>query len=240
MTLKGELLRNGYAVIDGAGVWSVDDAERAVAHVGKAIKVYPDSVAKTPWASIPVDPARNRGRFGGTGWNGLHVDFVNMDLPPDYVMFKCYRPDVGGGGQTIIADMRGIENDLSPQTRTELSRTIYADGKGTGLVNVGVELRTFPVLDPGASVWKYRWTNRLLSWRRNTLDTLVALTEMHEALLHRVRIVHLKEDEMLLVDQRVCAHGRAPLVGDQRMLALDERRSIQSIYFRSTVAPEAP
>ena len=184
--------------------------------IGTPIRVFR---AHPMWKPITIDLDRPPGRSGGIGFNSLHQDFVNCQSPPDYACFYCVRPDPNGGGQNIVADLTGIEDEVSDPA--PLYARVYADGQSCNLDWVGPDISPFPIVSETG--WRYRWTGRLL-------DSYPELYEAAEVLAHRQRVIDLDAGDALIVDQRRVVHGRLPLAGDQRLLT--ERRELLSCYVR--------
>jgi hypothetical protein len=173
------------------------------------------------WRHLGVDTSRPQDRSGGTGDQPPHMDFVNAALPPDYVFLYCARPDPLGGGASLVAPTRVVD-DLPDHQRDQLRRAIFADGKVVDLLNIGTDLNPFAVLEEGAR-FPLRYTGKLL---RSTDDAaaLAALRTLADRVAEATVRVPVGPGEMLVLDQRRVLHGRAALGGDQRDVEPERRR----------------
>jgi hypothetical protein len=216
---------------DGYAVFRSQDEDLAavsnlVAHFGRPIHVF----TRFPfWKPIGVDVSRPRGKSEGIGFNGPHLDCVNMAEPPDLVCFVCLRPDPLGGGANFIVDTTGIDSQIPDDVRDALGEAAFSEGAAFDLENVGESMECFPVLSDER--WPCRFSNRLLE---TTTDNKRhnALRILDEQLLHRIQLVPLGRCDVLLVNQRKALHGRLPLHGDQSLVPGDKRRLIVQSFYR--------
>jgi hypothetical protein len=179
--------------------------------------------------SFDIDPRRAT----GVGFNPLHMDVVNAEMPPDYVAFFCRRADPAGGGHSVIANMRRAFARISSEARRALREAQFVEGAFYGLSGVGAELRPFPFLDAGASVPRLRFTAKMLPELEEGAES-DALREFNDAMLEDMDIFLLDEADLMLVNQWECAHGRLPLGEGQRAIAEDERRLVYQCFFMQT------
>ncbi len=136
------------------------------------------------------------------------MDFVNAELPPEFVSLYCYRPDPGGGGASVISPVNLIKR-LPRDDLELLAQRAYRDGVVRDLSEVGNDINPFAVWDAGKA-FPVRWTGKLLSTtddpaRRAALERMSGLLESAEV------AARLEPGEMLVLDQRRVVHGRRAL-----------------------------
>ncbi|SHF62080.1 TauD/TfdA family dioxygenase [Streptoalloteichus hindustanus] len=99
------------------------------------------------WHRIPVDPDRPANRYGGVGYNDIHLDMVNCTLPPRVIAFLCLEPDPGGGGESLFVDVEDVLAELSAgASGRDLSGLSYAEGRFSGYSAVGEAMARIPLL----------------------------------------------------------------------------------------------
>lgn len=174
------------------------------------------------WKPITVDLARGPRVSGGSGLNSLHIDFINAEFPPDFVVFYCVRPDPHGGGASLTAEISGIE--ISGTARESLRQPVFSHGRVWELDHVGKDVNPFPVVGE-----RWRYGDRLI---RTHPAYGTALNEVHDAVWDRVKVHPLQAGDALIVDQRTTLHGRLPM-HDQHLVPEGDRRLILSSYWRA-------
>ncbi|MBV1889730.1 MAG: TauD/TfdA family dioxygenase [Gammaproteobacteria bacterium] len=197
--------------------------------IGYPIHVYK---RKSLWKNIGVSLGPDLDRVGGTGDIPLHLDLVNASLPPDYIVFVCERPDANGGGINVVSPFRPSLNLLDKEFIDALSTTYIEEGSFYDLDHVGHHLERFPVIELG---------NKCIKWVRFTakksaipLGANAELIEnFHTSLRQQEVEVLLKAGDVLIVNQRLAAHGRKRLYGTQNEISEEKRRSLFQLFVRS-------
>jgi hypothetical protein len=192
------------------------------------------------WIGEESTAAKDLAAFGGIGEQGLHIDAPNVTDPPEFTSLLVLRPDPAGGGASLLGDLRAAAARLDHQDRAALAEERWFEGRAENLAGVGAVRLPFPVLDPdpdagaGEPGW-IRWAAKSVTDARNThpgpLEHFAALLDAETV------AVNLGRGQLLIVDQRRVAHGRAAL-GEQHGLADGTRRLIvQAKATRDAGAP---
>jgi hypothetical protein len=194
--------------------------------LGEPIQVF----ARYPrWRPIGVDLNRSPNRSEGIGESPLHMDFVNSEYPPDFVLLYCEQSDPAGGGETVLAPVSAVR-ELADDLKEKLRGNYYSDGQLVGLKNVGVDINPFAVLADGEQ-WDFRYTGQLLN-AAMAEDVRVAVRALDAALRSRALSVHLAGGEAVVIDQHRIVHGRLALGFDQREIPPEERRLVWQRFGR--------
>jgi hypothetical protein len=226
---------DGYATVEmsvslGSGTDPLVIATAICALIGQPLR----TITRTPlWKVATVSSAKDPNSFGGVGLLPLHIDHVNTTMPPDWTALLCLRPDPLGGGETILANLQRAANRLSPGEVRELEVPAFVEGKFFGLQGIGRELNPFPVLsrsDDG--LWFVRYTGKLLYDLPDGLrrDVLVRFTRLLE---QTQETVALRAGQLLMMNQRVVAHGRLPLGSGQGNVPPNARRLCRQGHIRA-------
>ncbi|MGO1048693.1 TauD/TfdA family dioxygenase [Crossiella sp. CA198] len=198
--------------------------ERALGELAEPIVVF---AGIGRWREIGVRTDRAPERSEGVGASPLHLDFVNAANPPDLVGLCCHRPDPHGGGATMLAPVAAAEN-LSARDRRLLRRREFRDGRVENLVNIGVDVNPFAVLDHDPH-WPFRYTHHL---RHPESEVQAALDHLAtELAVHRI-LLPLRAGQAVLIDQHRWVHGKTPLGPGQRELPPERRRLLAQIFGR--------
>lgn len=186
------------------------------------------------WIGEESSTAKDLAAFGGIGEQGLHIDAPNVTGPPEYTSLLVLRPDPAGGGASLLGDLQAAAARLDEDDRAALSEEVWFEGRADGLVGVGAPRLPFPILEPAEPGW-IRWAAKSLTDARNTrLGPLGRFAALLEA---ETLAVTMGRGQLLIVDQRRVAHGRAAL-GEQQGLADGTRRLIlQAKATRDVGAP---
>ncbi|HET9897361.1 MAG TPA: TauD/TfdA family dioxygenase [Streptosporangiaceae bacterium] len=187
---------------------------------------------QSEWRPIGVKLDRAPDRSEGVGQSPLHMDFVNAQNPPDLVMLYCQRPDPAGGGQTTLAPISAVAQ-LDDDVREILRDRRYSDGQVVNLLNVGIDINPFAVLNRDDS-WSFRYTERLLKSETND-ETLQALQELDKIFRSSVQVVSLRDGDAVLINQHMAVHGRLPLGNGQYSIPSDSRRLIWQRFGRTQI-----
>lgn len=216
----------GHLSADATVVPSQEYFAEVVTAIGEPIHVF----SRFPiWKPIILDESRPLGRSGGYGFNSLHVDCVNMESPPDFVVFRCVRPDLPGFGASLVCPTTPALQQLSAQSRAVLSTLRVSEGKSEALNHVGHALSKFSVVDRN---WGLRYTGRLLEADLFVGDERSALLEL-DRLVNVLSVrIELAEHDILIIDQRTVLHGRCPVSVQQHGKPDAERRLIEQIFLR--------
>lgn len=230
--IRDDLTRDGFTTRTLTGDPEIDlpSLRHVLRRLGEDLHVFQ---REGFWKPLSTDPDRPPGASGGVGFNGLHIDCVNVTEPPDVVCLYCVRPDPLGGGMNLVARIGGIEHELSAAAVSELSKPQFRDGAAYDLDGVGVDENPFRVLDLRTRRWTWRYTARLL--QSVTGSPRDALLEVDRLLGHRMWAVPLRSGQCVFVEQRTTVHGRLPLHGDQHSIAPNERRLLVQAYARLTL-----
>jgi hypothetical protein len=122
----------------------------------------------------------------------------------------------------LVSCVGELEEFLTASEISLLSEHSYQDGTVKDLLNVGLDINPFAVID-GNSHFACRYTGHLIG---SAVDAphRGALNSFANMLEFRSRCVALKSGEMLVVDQRRALHGRLPLGSGQDQITTDRRR----------------
>lgn len=227
----------GYAILD------VISPEHAATSMGLKLATALCSLIGRPfrvidagelWQTVDVDVSVSPNRFRGVGYNPLHIDVVNSTQPPAYSALFCIRQDPAGGGHSLVSNLHKAVARLSLEQITCLEEKIFRDGSFYGMSGVGVELNPFPVLqktdDPP---WLVRFTAKMLpsmeagKYKDAACALEQALIDLQEAFL-------LLPGQLLILNQRVVAHGREPLGPGQNALPRDKARYLRQTYMHAS------
>jgi hypothetical protein len=190
------------------------------------------------WIGQETSSAKDGASFGGAGAQDLHIDAPNVEAVPEYTSLLVLRGDPGGGGTSLLGDLRAAVTQLAEADREALREPVFFEGRADGLRGVGAPRMPFPVLEMdarGELAW-VRWAAKMLQDPRNAARA--ALLERFAAVLAETAVaVTLGRGQLLIADQRRVAHGRTAL-GPQQGLADGTRRWIMQA--KSTFDPAAP
>jgi alpha-ketoglutarate-dependent taurine dioxygenase len=221
---------HGYALLRTRGTWLSDDfgslqtALKLVSLVGNVFHIFKWYGA---WKPIFVDLQKSSGRVGSTWDIPLHIDFVNMENPPEIVAFYCVRPDVEPFGYTTLADLRLAAGHLHQDDTNTLESQKVSEGHAYDLLNVGTQLSEFPILDRVSGWTRYTGKLKVDGLSKEFLAAFVRL--QHE--IERVKIrVNLMQGDILLINQKRLAHGREALSEVQKELEPSQRRLIMQSF----------
>ena len=234
------LMAQGYTIFqpgvlpDGTNTPAFLDAtQQALAGDFEAFSV----VDRDPlWRPLSVDIDKESHRFGGVGYNPLHIDFVNTTKPPDYLALACVRNDPLGGGHTMLAPVEGIVAALDEETKAQLRTERYTEGKFFGLSNVGEEYQGFPILDDQDGDRWLRFTAKMLPPYNSGEGNMTLARKVDAIAKSKALRVMLRPGDVAVIDQRQYLHGREALGEDRASIAVDERRLLYEAYFRRVVA----
>lgn len=227
------LSRRGYLVLK-LGSSLITDKEapflvtRMLSVLGAPIRIFDKEPGH--WRVVDVDLKRPPSRSRGSGFLPLHMDFVNAENPPELVCLLCIREDPRGGGNSLIARHRGVENEIDPQSYQRLMKVTFYDGEVSNLLNIGKDVNPFSIFSPGED-WNFRYTGHLNSTSGDE-KTSAALKELSAVLASRAESFPLTPGEMLIVDQREALHGREPVGGSQDRLGPEARRLLLHSFVR--------
>jgi alpha-ketoglutarate-dependent taurine dioxygenase len=230
--IRSALREVGFALL-AVPMAALDDLDHAhglmtqcLEAIGQPIQVFD---RYPTWRPIGVDPDREPARSEGIGESPLHMDFVNAQNPPEFVLLYCQRDDPMGGGSTLVASTTALDQ-LPTATRDRLGQSIFSDGRVVNLHNIGMDINPFAVA-PSEGQWRLRYTGQLL--RTELPDhALSALRELEAALRSQLSTLRLEAGEAILLDQRRVLHGRAPLGNGQDGLHPSRRRQLWQRFAR--------
>ena len=221
-----ELWLSGFVVVGLAPL--LDDFSEPIAAAATTLLLaslgYPLTVfSRHPhWRRLGVDTSRPPEKSGGAGRSPFHMDFVNAENPPDLVCLLCLRPDPCGGGESLLADLAGVENLVSHAAVQSLRCRQFRDGRVVDLAGIGGDINPFPILD-FTSRWKYRFTGNLLNSAPNA-QASAAILELTSILNERAVSFILAHGDLLIIDQHRMAHGRGAIAGIPSAIADEKRR----------------
>ncbi|MGR6431039.1 TauD/TfdA family dioxygenase [Rhizobium sp. PAMB 3174] len=186
------------------------------------------------WQHLGVDLQAEPYRFGGIGYQPLHIDGVNVEFPPDVVVLACVRNDPGGGGASLLAGVEALISRLSADEILTLSKREYAEGKFFNLDHVGREKRPFSVMEFKDSQYRVRFSGKVLP-RELPKDSLQRpILEMVDRILSAVSFsIMLQPGDVLFINQLKVFHGRLPLAKNQSTYSPSERRYLRQGFIRT-------
>lgn len=196
-------------------------------NLGSPIRVFSNNPSH--WRVLDVDLSRPPNRSRGTGHLPLHMDFVNAENPPDLMCLLSLRVDPLGGGQTIIAPLDGVEDDLSELDLHTLGQRKFANGFVKDLDNIGGDANPFAVIDLGAT-WRYRYTAQLLDGAEGLERT--ALEHLASSIERSSINFLLQPGTILVLDQHRFLHGRTELGDGQATVPPSRRREALLSFLR--------
>jgi hypothetical protein len=202
--------------------------ENLMQPIARQIRVFGD---RPKWRAIGVDTAKDADRSEGTGESPLHMDFVNAEFPPDYVVLLCVRTDPLAGGQSTLASLAAATSRMSQDERKHLEFRQFVDGKVDGLLNVGRDINPFAILSPNDN-FKFRFTAQLLK-QRYLAETEAALRHFHAELESQKSVFLVPSGHALIIDQHWHVHGKVGLGEGQEALPTAHRRLLLHGFFRS-------
>jgi Taurine catabolism dioxygenase TauD, TfdA family len=197
-------------------------------HIGEPILVYKQHEL---WKHIGVSLSLEPDRVGGIGDIPLHIDLVNASRPPDFIVFMSEREDEAGGGRSVISPFRPVLESLDDLSLEELSSIKLKEGRFFDLVNVGVEVNPFPILEMCGR--EIEWV-RFSAKSRTTVfhGKIQALEKFQKLMIANEIEFDLKGGEALIINQRLAAHGRRRLGPVQDRIPGDRRRSLYQLFVR--------
>jgi len=210
----GRLQAPGWVVVTLPPALDDDGLVRAASGVLAAVGAPFNSIddGGRLWIGGESSIGRDEASFGGVGAQGLHIDAPNVEHVPRYTALLVLRADPGGGGASLVGDLRAAAAALTDAERAPLQRPIWFEGHAEGLSGVGRPRLPFPVLevdDQGQPVW-IRWAAKILHDPRNTGPT-AALRRFADELARTVTSLPLTRGQLLILDQQRAAHGRTAL-----------------------------
>jgi hypothetical protein len=227
---RAALTTKGACVVDFSALPRSSATDRTVETVwlcklGEVFRVFINHPLWKP-ISVRFDVAPERAE--GIGDNPLHIDFVNAEAPPQVVGLYCVRPDPMGGGASIVSNLCTAAASLSSESRNALSRRVFRDGRVENLMNVGADANPFRVLDDDF----VRFTAKMIPSLPSGTAVRTAIEELSGLLTRQAHLIHLQAWQLLLVNQRIMAHGRTCLGPNQEGVPAGERRLVEQIFVR--------
>ena len=225
------VVRFGSIVVDQPETIAAGAATLLTTAFGSPLRIYANN--RSHWRALGADPNRPSNKSEGTGLQLHHTDFVNAECPPDVVCLLCLRPDPRGGGASIVAKVRGIEDLLDRADVETLSRPIFHDGQVVNLSGIGRDINPFAVISsvPGDR-YRYRYVGHLLESAPGP-EAQAAISALARALMARTVTIPLAAGDLLLVNQHLALHGRAPLGSGQESIPVADRRKLLLGFLRN-------
>ena len=152
------------------------------------------------------------------------MDFINAELPPDYICLICLKEDPLGKSNSLVSNFVGVENELSSETLSTLQQAVFRDGKVESLLNVGINLNPFSIFPKTGDPYFHYTTN--LANMDNSTDVQIALDDLNYVLEVRAKSFLLKAEQLLIVDQTRALHGREVVGAGQEDIAADQHRLV--------------
>ncbi len=198
---------------------------------------YPVIEKQQGWCELAVNLTKERHRFGGSGYNPLHMDFVNTTKPPLYLCLCCFRKDPLGGGMTLLSPTVSVLRELTEKEKNILRKKIYSEGMFFNLINVGEEYKQFPIIDESERLPWFRFSGKMLPPYGQPLNkkSTVLLRKIDFLLKKHLIKLMLNPGEVLILNQKLMLHGRSALGDDQAQLIPTERRLFYQGFLKSIV-----
>jgi hypothetical protein len=188
------------------------------------------------WQHLPVNLLAAPHRFGGIGYNPLHIDVVNSTQPPDIVVLASVRTDPLGGGQTIVSNLQHAIAQLTDVELAPLFQRAFREGVFYGMSGVGTEMNPFPILEYDSSpVPRVRFTAKM-DFGSQPSESLPSLLRIHKLLRANQQSFVLMPSQLLMLNQRIVSHGRFPLGAGQERLRPEESRYLRQTYLHQEKA----
>jgi alpha-ketoglutarate-dependent taurine dioxygenase len=231
--LASDRTARGYVVLDGVPLGNDTDLRFPTALCCLAGLPFRVVDRKELWQELGVNLSAYPNRFGGIGYNPLHIDVVNSTRPPDLVSLCSVRSDPLGGGQTIVSNLQLAASLLSRDEQEQLQRSIFREGQFYGMSGVGHELNPFPVLQPRIDgLWTVRFTGKMLPDMAESPDKRLA-QKFERNLIQNQETFLLQPNQLLIANQLLVAHGRLALGTNQESVPADQRRLLFQSYLHA-------
>ena len=185
------------------------------------------------WRKIGVNIEKHPQSSEGIGNSPLHIDFVNSTNPPDLVGLLCVKPDINGGGISLVSNIKDISQKLSEKDREHLKKNIFENGLFYNLSNIGKEFNPFPIIPSDENDF-IRFTEKLIE-TNYTKEIDKALKNLLQNLNENLISIPLKQFQLLLLDQHQVVHGKTKLKGEQKNIPISERRELLQIFIRKNM-----
>lgn len=198
--------------------------------VGKPIKII--DVLDTHWRQINLDLNVNPNRSQGIGGNPLHIDFANVEFPPDYIALFMIRPDPHFGGKSTLANIENIDTILPVNSLRELRKKQFKDREPTNLSFVGNSVIPYSIISDN-SYLKYRITGQELKhFSKNNKIIESAIQDLYLELENRKITFALKSGQLLVINQHKMVHGKDKLGDHQENIDPENRRLLMHGFIR--------
>jgi len=164
------------------------------------------------WQNLGVNFSTADHKFGGTGYQPSHIDGVNVEMPPDFLVLSCVRPDPLGGGKSTLSYLQDIPKNLSSEDKRLLSQEIFSEGEFYDLAHVGQEKKPFRVIEETEfGLLRVRFSGKILYELSGTYEHHSLFSRALKELDSRMIEIMMQPGEALIVNQLLLAHGRTPL-----------------------------
>ncbi|MEM1040521.1 MAG: TauD/TfdA family dioxygenase [Pseudomonadota bacterium] len=218
---KADLKTNGWCCLHGLS--RSDEALMAfVSALGSAELNADEHLTGPPIMDLKLDVQREKQAVASAYFTSdrfnLHTDLAYIDHPPRYILTHCVQPDPGGGGLTLLSDVKKAANLLSHQDREALADTVFSFLYPPGCEE-GVSAPFAVIEEPsdgGTPKLRFRLdrTNCPQSHKH-------PLEHLADALVQCSFQLELRAGDLLIIDNTRMAHGRTALSrsgGPQRHL----------------------
>ncbi|WP_417873981.1 YdcF family protein [Xanthomarina gelatinilytica] len=231
------LKKYGYCVleIDNNNILCEDEVIKIFSYflkqLGSLIPVFQNE--NLLWRKIGVNLNKHPQSSEGIGNSPLHIDFVNSTNPPDLVGLLCVKPDINGGGISLVSNIKDASQKLNIKDRKNLMKNIFENGLFYNLSNIGKEYSPFPII-PNKENDFIRFTEKLTELKYST-DINIALKNLLQILNENLICIPLKKFQLLLLDQQQVVHGKTELKGRQENIPISQRRELLQIFIRKNM-----
>ncbi len=182
---------------------------------------------------LGTDLKKDKHKSSGIGHNPFHVDAVNTENPPHFVVFTGIRKDPAGGAFSNVSSIQQAVSGLSGRERELLQQPLFSYGEYYDVHNVGKELKPFPALILGDDgLWQLRYTEKGMAEGANE-ETLHALENLGQLLEDGKERLQIKAGDIVLLNQRLVVHGKEEHGPGQENIPEGERRLITQVFVQT-------
>jgi len=149
---------------------------------------------------VKPNPDLEETSYGSTKPLTPHTDLSWIKIPPKYIALYCIKPDLLGGGKTILAESKKILKSLS---RNEMQELMNVHLKFLPPTHIPDSPSISPILEniDGEEVFKLNY--RVIRFFNNSLgENLKRIIEMN------LEYIQLLEGQLLIIDNHKMLHGR--------------------------------
>lgn len=207
----------------------------------KYFKIQPQKKYNDFWYPLTVDSTVNPERTHGIGLNSFHIDYMNREYPPDFIIFICVRRDPLNGGSTFLSNISDAINHLNKTEIEILSKPIFRYWKDENTVGLGENMERFSIINDENSLCRFSvkmikhidGSDKIIDkkYLHRTPEILSAFKKIEYYLFKNKIEINLKSNEILIFNQKKIFHARQRLGDNQLDLKqINQRRLLQGYF----------